>query len=678
MKLAVKFSVVVLALLFLGGFGMWFWTLGAVASESVPPMRIEVTKAPVELKRKDDATWKALEMSTDVQVGDSIRTGEGGLAEIRWGDRGVSRIDPSSELTIEAIPQDEQAATNAVIRLSVSGGRVWTRLLKLLDMSSEAQVTTGNVVATVRGTAFGVASNDGTDIAVTESVVAAGAKDSKNRTLVREGRLARFHSSGTVDILRDLTDEDAWAKENKKADAAFDEALRREVEERFKKRQKPAPEWLVDLAERARLASTNDEKENERLRTGYARRRLADAIERPELADRTLSRLPDLKGDPDDVLRDIRLAVLVTRRQPDRRLTDALQNLRLDLLDVSEAERRYALALDIDDHIDDVIFPFIPLSEDERARIIQSLLNDISEWEKGNEGVTGDDRTRLDEKAAALRERLFELGMPLPTTEPLPDSTTSTESGASTSTAPTEPTPTEPKVVPKTDTLNTTSKDEPAPATAPAPKTCGYTRVSMFAKPNSNVSVGAFVSLTLFATCPDGTTDDVTGRATFSSGYTSDGRISGATFIPSRDGTISLFGTIQENGKTLSANTSITVNKVQTGKRLTGVTATATGPTSLTTGQGAPVQGYAHYSDGTKSEVTYQCVWSTSDARMGMVSSQRFQSLSGVGTVSAICSYTEGGVTLKGSVTFTISLDPSLTPDSGGCIYDPRKGTYCP
>lgn len=656
---------------------MWFWTLGAVASEEVPPLRIEVTKTPVELKRKNESEWKTLETSTDVQVGDSIRTGAGGLAEIRWGDRGVSRIDPLSELTIEAVPEDEQAATNAVIRLRLSGGRVWTRLLKLLDVSSDAEVTTGNVVATVRGTAFGVVSNEGADIAVTESVVAVGARDSKDRTLVREGRIGHFSASGTPDFVRDLTDQDVWARENGRADSAFDEALRREVEERFKKRQQPAPGWVVNLAERLRLASTKDTAEQDRLRTGYARRRLADAVLHPEQADRKLIGLRDLKGNPDDVLRDIRLAILMNRIQPDRRLSDALQNLRGDLLGTSDVERRYALALDIDDRIDDVIFPVIAISNEERARIVDGLLKEIADWENGNGGVTGDDRIRLDEKAAAMRERLLDLGKRLPSPEPIVDIvTTTTESGA-TSTA------TIPGIAPKPKVLGETQQADPTPTpqTTPPPSdaTCGYTRVSIFAKPNTNLAVGAFVSLSLFASCPDGTTDDVTGRATFSSGYSTDGRVSGATFIPSRDGTITLFGTIQDNGKTLSANTSVMVNKSATGKRLTGVTASATGPTTLTTGQGAPVQGFAQYSDGTKTEVTYQCQWSTSDARMGLVSNQRFQSLSGTGTVSAICTYTEGGVTLSGSVTFTIVLDPALTPDAGGaCVPDYRKGKYCP
>ena len=116
----------------------------------------------------------------------------------------------------------------------------------------------------------------------------------------------------------------------------------------------------------------------------------------------------------------------------------------------------------------------------------------------------------------------------------------------------------------------------------------------------------------------------------------------------------------------LSSTANLTVSVAR--RSLSKITVTATGPTSISTGERIPVHAMATYSDNSTADITYQCQWSTSDPRMALVSNAIFQHLQGTGTVSAICAYTENRVSLSGSLLFTITLDPSLQPTRGQVV----------
>lgn len=90
-----------------------------------------------------------------LMVGDVIETGADGKAEIAWTGYGRTLVAANSKLTIteaEMNASDE----GIVAKLKLDAGRVWTRLEKLLSTGSSFEVKASNVVATVRGTSFGV------------------------------------------------------------------------------------------------------------------------------------------------------------------------------------------------------------------------------------------------------------------------------------------------------------------------------------------------------------------------------------------------------------------------------------------------------------------------------------------------------------------------------------------
>ena len=88
-------------------------------------------------------------------VGDRIETGADGHAEIGWTGYGRTLIASNSKLTITAVDQGSND-DGITAKMKLEGGRIWTRLEKLLSGGSSFEVKASNVVATVRGTSFGV------------------------------------------------------------------------------------------------------------------------------------------------------------------------------------------------------------------------------------------------------------------------------------------------------------------------------------------------------------------------------------------------------------------------------------------------------------------------------------------------------------------------------------------
>jgi len=106
-----------------------------------------------------------------VAEGDLIETETESSAVVVWPDYGHTLLDASSKLTITKATQD---ANNINVELKLDSGRIWTRLERLLGTGSGFDVRSSNVVATVRGTSFGLDHRDGknVNIQVAESHVA--------------------------------------------------------------------------------------------------------------------------------------------------------------------------------------------------------------------------------------------------------------------------------------------------------------------------------------------------------------------------------------------------------------------------------------------------------------------------------------------------------------------------
>ena len=661
-------------------FSVWFWSLGAIASEDVPYMRLDAVQGKVEWKRETDANWGPLTETVDVRRGDMIRTSADGKAEIRWGDRGITRIDSDSQVTVEDIPEREIPATNVLIRLRVTSGRAWSRMLKLLDVQSAVEVESGGIVATVRGTAFGVAAQaSSTDVMVSDSVVRVSSVKNQTELFVRQGRVSTFSLAGALVMLRDAENSDAWFSENVKADEQFDRELEQEIAQRFRQRIPRGPMVLIDWSERLHERVARGE-EKTRLASAYAARHIAEVsicstdiscrtnLHRLRFVQDVLKELPenDRKKLALDALRALFLHRPLRDASFHTELVAALQGLRGQL--VSAQPQPFSDAITIDDHIDAAIVT--GLTENVRQQLIQ----DVSDWFaplQSGSGIPEDQLALLRQKAISLDERLsvpvaafpVQLESSSTSTSPLLVNTQATMTIGGTGGLP--------KPVTAPGTSPSGNGTGPAPVSQPV---CGYRSLSVFAKPDQGIRVGDRVVFSVYLVCADGRVLDVTTQAIFQIGSQTQGSISGNVLVPRAAGPITVTTLVIENG---TQRTQQTVLQVAAAIRVpTSIVVTTSGQTTLTTGQRAPLTARVAYSDGASTEVTYQCSWSSSDAKIGSVNDSYFTALSGTGgTAFAICTYTEAGITVKGSLLFTVKMDPALQPTvtSPVPVFNPNR-----
>ncbi len=652
------FGILLVLLALLIGGGAWVWSLGTVTPLEVAPIQVSHVQGTVEIKPAREDAWKPLTEGASIQKGDELRTKKDSTVEVSWGNRGETRLDPETDVVITDRPNTDGAVMNSRIELKMVAGRAWSRFMKLFDVGSAASVQVGSVVATVRGTAFGViVANQGMDACVTDSVVNIQGGTDTDPTLVREGRWGHFSATGTSLILRELTPKDEWPQENKEKDRKFVKSSREAALARL--RRGASTDWLHAFSRQLHFTFASG-REKSKLATALLTEQLASVLNNPESVPATLTEteraMIDAALSSDDG-RDALLGSLrdafagVDQTTPaGRKVRGHLQFIRRAALHGHAANERYALALDLDDAIDDYLF--------DHHGGANVLLNEIDGWDAGNTdapGIGQDERTTLKHKAAALRERLRGFGTATIPTEPLPPLETATTTTPEVTSTPavlegTDPvrTPTQPSITPT-----------PTPGIPPK-TTCDFVRLSLFVKP-ATAAVKDAVALTLFGSCQNGQTQDITAGAHFNAGYTSDGSFQGSTFYPGRGGVITLFGTYDVKGKTLSAQGSLTVRDA--GKALTAVRVTALTTTKITTGQRVPLDAVAVYSDGTTTNVKTLCRWSVSDGKVGLVSSSGvFQHLQGTGVDTVSCTYVDGGVTVTGSIDITISLDTQLIP----------------
>ncbi len=88
-----------------------------------------------------------------VSEGDVIETGNDSSAAIIWPEYGRTVIDANSKITLTKAEKDGDKLN---VNMKMDFGRMWTRLERLLGRDSGFEVRASNVVATVRGTSFGV------------------------------------------------------------------------------------------------------------------------------------------------------------------------------------------------------------------------------------------------------------------------------------------------------------------------------------------------------------------------------------------------------------------------------------------------------------------------------------------------------------------------------------------
>src|SRR5260221_9485562 len=112
----------------------WFWSLGALPAEASHPLRLQASQGTVEVKRSGQNDWQTVTGATDIAKGDSVRTALNSNATISVYGSGETRLGSQTEVTISDTTAPANTSAPFLMRMQLSSGRVWTRLLRLLDL----------------------------------------------------------------------------------------------------------------------------------------------------------------------------------------------------------------------------------------------------------------------------------------------------------------------------------------------------------------------------------------------------------------------------------------------------------------------------------------------------------------------------------------------------------------
>jgi hypothetical protein len=164
---------------------------------------------------------------TELLSGDRVLVVSGDVTLV-YPDAGMSKLDPGTDIVILADGEDGTVFTE----VQLTAGTIWTRFEKLFGPNEHFSVQANGVVATVRGTAFGVSMENGSiDVQVAEHEVEVtsealqSAKDQKHsKVSLKAGKALRLTAremsdqkdTGMMKKIRSLT-----PAEEKKAGFAF-------------------------------------------------------------------------------------------------------------------------------------------------------------------------------------------------------------------------------------------------------------------------------------------------------------------------------------------------------------------------------------------------------------------------------------------------------------------------
>lgn len=160
-----------------------------IADGQVKPW-IEILKSGVsELSFDGAKIVRQLKTGDELQAPTIIKTNGIGLANIYFPNGSVARLDSDTELVLEQGSYDGKDKTLRV-KILLSFGRVWSKIFELATPQSLWEVRTAHVVATVRGTAFGVEYlSDKTTIVGSEHSVSVTMIDPKTNAIIEDYKI---------------------------------------------------------------------------------------------------------------------------------------------------------------------------------------------------------------------------------------------------------------------------------------------------------------------------------------------------------------------------------------------------------------------------------------------------------------------------------------------------------
>lgn len=285
--------LVILVLAVVGGLNAW--ALSAPAERGAPVATVTVDEGEAFL-RHGAGSWEPVAADAVLAEGDQMKTNVKSQATVNFFDGATARLDENSEVVVRELAIDGDNHASTKVTLAVTAGRVWSRVVKLLDRDASFSVQSSTVVATVRGTAFvtDVSGADGDVVQVVEGLV--GVARAPNTPVepawedVRSGEEAWMAKKGGVSAADKMAHRamaerfrtSAWFRKNQAADEQFLNHVKQQRERILSGAARTLPgtprHALQGFGERLRLALTTDPDARRALRMSYEDRRFAETV----------------------------------------------------------------------------------------------------------------------------------------------------------------------------------------------------------------------------------------------------------------------------------------------------------------------------------------------------------------------------------------------------------------
>lgn len=670
----------------------------------VPVVILEIDEGGVEVWPADGNTWERVRDGHEISTGDRVRTLDSSAASIIFFDNSVMRLDENTEITLTELHIDSENYLDQDVDVELLSGRVWSRIMNLLDLDSTYEVETSSVVATVRGTAFSMSVGDRgeTEVDVTESQVALTMFKATSDTgeiiktnpkkinigagqFIKRGPTKNTKPGEFVDIAninpQQINEErlkSNWYLKNIAKDEDFAQRvwnLRRDKLRKYIKSLPGSPFFgLQRMGEKFGLAfSGEDKKEN--LQNLYIARRISEVAELAhqgnaglasqeliqfenslkldgtENKERLMNLLPNLlyyhQGFWADVL----------PQDSAYRLKQKIEAMGLER-NISPEKIIYWKLINLENRLTEAQRLIIFQDRDIVTNVLEAARLGLENLQTEAEALPNSEEKKIIlekieydlKKFGLIQEEINLLEYQAPELLQNQDEIELIEEEGEDDSiilldeeadgAVTEPEDTEAPVEPP--------PEEPAP---PEEKVIEYLTIGAFPNP---VLVGGSSDLSAQAHYTDGTNEDVTGGVDWVV-YGAVGSISGGVFYAGdAAGSAQIEGTYSSGGATKGASFLMTVKEEKVAVTLSHIGVSAT-KTNLNGYDTSTIYVTAYYSDDTSRDVTGSSGLSNSNPEAGYLSGNVFSAYPADSTTTITATYSEDGVTKNNNIVLTVT-----------------------
>lgn len=311
--------LIILVVFCLTGIGVF--AMANVKDIPQPTAYVSSVEGKAFIMESGSEKWAELKREQEISAGDTIKTESDGTAMVNLFDNSSSRIGPDSEIAFDELYIDSENYGQTKVGISVQVGKVWSRIIQLMDKDSSFTVGSDSTVATVRGTIFnfelskdGVAKVDNVEnlvevaaVKTKEELDPETGKKVKVRETIRkvnleQGMSSQLDEKSNFDELEKIKiqktgasiQESDWFQGNIRADEEFEKELRAKQERMNKEIAGILPDSPLykfkKAGEKVRIMFTQDEEEKNKLEASFARQRLAESFELAQRGDNEKAR----------------------------------------------------------------------------------------------------------------------------------------------------------------------------------------------------------------------------------------------------------------------------------------------------------------------------------------------------------------------------------------------------